>query len=175
MKNVFTPSVAKNLIKRAKNNFRCHPHAPATWKDIFDQLHVFVAINDGFTDNEHAMAMSWMLNDYYGRLYGIDPTFTKTKIGTTEWWLCLEFQAKVVCEADETSLFNLVSHELSHSLDYVIRGKMQETDEKVHDEFFCVLRSFMGGTEDYRFPHRTGLKKRIQTSIKAFGGISIVA
>lgn len=175
MKIAFTPTVAKKLIKRAKNNFRRHPYAPQPWKDTLDQLHVFVAISETITGCEHAMAMSWMLNDYYGKQYGIDPNFAKTRIGRTEWWLCLEFQAKVVCEADGPSLFNLVAHELSHSLDYVIRGKMQETNEESHDEFFRVLMSFMGATEDYRFPYRTGLNKRIQSSIEAFGGVSIVA
>lgn len=175
MKIAFTPTVAKNLIRRAKNNFRRHPYAPQPWKEIFEQLHVFVAINEVFSCDERAMAMSWMLNDFYGKKYGIDPNFAKTKVGKTEWWLCLEFQAKVVCEADGPSLFNLVTHELSHSLDYVIRGKMQETNEESHDEFFRVLMTFMGGTEDYRFPHKVGLNKRIQSSIEAFGGVSIVA
>jgi hypothetical protein len=175
VKIAFTPTIAKKLIKRAKNNFRRHPYAPPNWKDIFDQLHVFVAINEGFSSNAHAMAMSWMLNDYYGKRYGIDPSFAKTKVGKTDWWLCIEFQAKIVCEADGPSLFNLVAHELSHSLDYVIRGKMQDTNEKSHDEFFCVLMSFMGGAENYRFPHKSGLNKRIQSSIDSFGGISIVS
>lgn len=175
MKIAFTPTVAKNLITRAKSNFRKHPHAPQQWKDLFDQLHVFVAITDSIKGCSAAMAMSWMLNDYYGRQYGIDPNFAKTKIGRTEWWLCLEFKAQTVCEADGPSLFNLVAHEVAHSLDYVIRGKMQETNEDSHDEFFRVLMSFMGATEDYRFPHRTGLNKRIQASIDAFGGVSLVA
>lgn len=175
MKIAFTPTVAKNLIQRAKSNFRRHPYAPQQWKDIFDQLHVFVAITESITGCDQAMAMSWMLNDYYGKRYGIDPSFAKTKIGRTEWWLCLEFKAKVVCEADGPSLFNLVAHEITHSLDYVIRGKMQETDEDSHDEFFRVLMSMMGGKEDYRFPYRTGLNKRIQRAIDAFGGPSIVA
>lgn len=138
-------------------------------------MHVFVAITEQIQGNDYAWAMSWMMNDYYGKQYGIDPNFAKTKVGKTDWWLCLEFQAKTVCEADGPSLFNLVAHELTHSLDYVIRGKMQETNEESHDEFFQVLHSWCGATEDYRFPHKSGVNKRIQNSIDAFGGVSIVA
>ncbi len=175
MKVAFTPTIAYNLIKRAKNNFRRHPYAPQIWKDAFDKLHVYVAINEKIPGNPNCLAMSWMLNDYHGASYGIDPTDPKTKVGNKEWWLCLEFQAHTVCESDGPSLFNLVAHEVTHSLDYVIRGKMQETSDEAHDEFFRVLMNMMGATEDYRFPHKSGVYKRVEKSIEAFGGVSIVA
>lgn len=174
MKIAFTPTIAYNLIKRAKNNFRRHPYAPQVWKDIFDKLQIYVAIAETIPESPNCWAMSWLLNDYHGKTYGIDPQAPKTKIGNKEWWLCVEFQINAVCEADGPSLFNLVTHEVAHSLDYVIRGKMQATNEESHDEFFKVLMGMMGGTEDYRFPHKAGVQSRVNKSIDAFYGVSIV-
>jgi hypothetical protein len=174
LKHAFTPAVAYRLIKKAKTNFNRHPYAPQAWKDVFNKLHLFVAINEKSPGFPTAWAASWMLNDYHGKTYGIDPLAPKTKIGKKEWWLCLEFKAWAVCTADGPSLFNLVAHEASHSLDYVIRGKMQEPDES-HDAFFRVLVDMMGGTEDYRFPHQSYVTKRIEQSIDSFYGCSIVA
>lgn len=174
MKNAFTPAVAYRLIEKAKTNFSRHPYAPNAWKAVFNKLHMFVAISEKIPGCPSAWAMAWMLNDYHGKTYGIDPLAPKTKVGKREWWLCLEFQAQAVCMADGPSLFNLVTHEVAHCLDYVIRGKMQEADE-AHDEFFKVLMGMMGGTEDYRFPHYGYVAKRIEKSIDSFYGESIVA
>jgi hypothetical protein len=175
LKIAFTPTIAYNLIKRAKSNFRKCPYAPQVWKDTFDKLHLFVAIAEKIPGYPNCWAMSWMLNDTHGKTYGIDPLIPKTKVGNKEWWLCLEFQIQTVCEADGPSVFNLITHEAAHSLDYGLRGKMQETNEEAHDEFFRVLMTMMGGTENYRFPHKSGVQGRVNKSIDAFYGTSVVA
>ncbi len=175
MKIAFTPQVAYRLIDRAKSNFRNHKYAPKEWKDTFDKLSVYVCVNESIPYYPGALAMSYMLNTVNGRDFGIDPLAPKTKIGGREYWLALEFAIDTVCQADGPSLFNLVCHEVTHSLDYVIRGKMQETNEGSHDEFFRVLMNFMGATEDYRFPHRTKLAYRRKKSIESFGGLGVVA
>ena len=175
MKIAFTPTVAYRFIKKAKANFNRHKFAPKEWKDILAKLKVYVCIEEIIEEDTTCMAMSWMMNDYYGKLYGIDPTDPKTRIGKKDWWLVLGFKAEVACTADSRSLYNLVVHELSHSLDYVIRGKMQPSDSGSHDSFFEVLVSMMGGVEEYRNPYRKALQKRIKKSIASFGGQSVVA
>ena len=65
--------------------------------------------------------------------------------------------------------FNLVAHELAHSLDYVLRDEMQEPS-KSHDAFFQVLFEFMGGKPKYYFPENLGASLREKRTIKSFGG-----
>lgn len=174
MKTAFTPAIAYQFIKRAKANFRNNKVVPQQWKDVLDKLEVYVCISKSLPYYPECYAMSWMLNDHHGRLYGIDPTETKIKIGKSKWWLALEFKAEFVCIADNTSVFNLVAHELAHSLDYVLRQRIQVPSQS-HDNFFKVLESMMGGLDSYRFPHRVGLQKRLAKSIDSFGGTSKVA
>lgn len=174
MKTAFTPAIAYQMIKRAKANFRKNKLAPKEWKEVLDKLDVHVCLAKSIKYYPECWAMSMMLNKYHGKVYGIDPSQSTIKIGRSKWWLAIEFKAEFVCTVDNASVFNLIAHELAHSLDYVIRQKMQEPKES-HDEFFRVLQSLMGGTEDYRFPHRVGVQKRITKSIDSFGGVSRVA
>ena len=171
MKIAFTPEVAYRLIKKAKQNFK-NSGASQEWKDALDKLTVYVSVKESMIlRKQQAWAVAWLVNKSWAKSYGIDPTEPMVKVDGKKWWIVLEFSLDKINTADPKSAFNLVTHELAHALDYVIRGFGNAT----HDAVWSSMHQLMGGDEKYRFPHRTSLAKRNNKSIDTFYGTGIVA
>jgi hypothetical protein len=173
MKTAFTPKIAYQLIAKAKKNFRTNKIAPREWSKVLDTLPIYICVYPVLRQQAYAWSN---LVPFNNTSLGYEIKHN-SKYVTTErkkYWLVHEYSSEVMAKAKDETVFNLVAHELAHSLDYVLRNQMQPLS-KAHDAFFQVLMGFMGGFDRYSFPERKGSSARAKKTIESFGGAGKVA
>lgn len=141
----FTPKVAYRMIDRAKRNFIAYPHdsvAPA-WKKILKTLQVFIVINP-MLKTTHGTACFVPLA-MSRRLFQIPEEYSPITVDGKLGHLVIEINPKIVILSTSQEVFDTLSHELAHCLDFVLRGFYNKTEEQVHDKFWSFLHKRMGG------------------------------
>jgi hypothetical protein len=141
----FTPKVAYRMIDRAKRNFLAYPHDSVNkvWKSILKNLQVFIVINP-FLKTTHGTA-SFVPVALARKLFQIPDEYVPVKVDGRMGYLIIEVNPKLVILSSSKEVFDTLSHELAHCLDFVLRGFYNKTDEQIHDKFWSFLHKRMGG------------------------------
>lgn len=145
LKIAFTPKVAYRMIDRAKRNFLTYPHDSVNkaWKSILKNLQVFIVINP-YLKTSYGNA-SFVPTALGRKLFCIPDEYVPLKVDGRLGYLIIEINPKLVILSTSQEVFDTVSHELAHCLDFVLRGFYNKTEEQVHDKFWSFLHKRMGG------------------------------
>jgi hypothetical protein len=134
------------MIDRAKRNFINYPHdsIPQGWKDILKNLQVFISINPKF--KRTCASAAFMEFKPAIKYFQIPKTFQPVTVDKKLGFLIIEINPKTVILNSCKEVFDTVSHELAHCLDFVLRGYEGKSDKHVHGEFWQFLHKRMGGS-----------------------------
>jgi hypothetical protein len=146
LKIQFTPKVAYRMIERAKRTFINYPCATvkSEWKEILKDLQVFIVINPKLKTT--AATAGFIKTPTARRSFKIPKEYPTTKVDGRNGYLIIEINPKYIVLDPAAEVYDTVSHELAHCLDYKIRGYYARTTASYHDEFWRKLHLRMGGT-----------------------------
>jgi hypothetical protein len=141
----FTPKVAYRMIDRARRTFCKYPHStvPQNWKDAARQLQVFIIINPKLQTTA-GTACFVKVRDAR-TLFQIPDSYPPVRIDGVDGYLIIEINPKQVILDPVSEVYDTVSHEFAHCLDYFLRGWYGRTDSSFHDEYWSFLHKRMGG------------------------------
>lgn len=145
MKIRFTPKVAYRMVDKAKRIFCNYPHntVPLAWKVALRYLRVFIVINPKLQTT--AGTACFVRVRAARKLFQIPKKYPPIKVDGVKGYLIIEINPKLVVLDDAAEVYDTVSHELAHCLDYVLRGWYDRTEASWHDEFWSFLHKRMGG------------------------------
>jgi len=176
MKIAFTPKVAYRMIDRAKRIFCRYPSltVSAEWKATLKQLQVFIVINP-------KLKVTWGTSAFVRtqlarRLFLIPREYPPTEVDNVLGYFIIEINPKLVVISSPCEVYDTLSHELAHCLDFKLRGYNRR--EEFHDEFWSFLHKRMGGDGDefYEGKLTTAFKYTINKAkavIQSFAPIDI--
>lgn len=133
------------LTERAKRNFY-KSDQPDKTKEIFSTLDPHVL----FTDNwrvTYGMAYVVEYQSLDRLLMGFKRSDKRYLVDKKRQHMVTEYSTK--CQFIEPcQLFDVVSHELAHCLDFILRGFVMDRNKRkgFHDDFWARLHQDMGGT-----------------------------
>jgi hypothetical protein len=143
MKIRFTPKVAYRMIERAKRTFCRYPSSTISsdLKATLKQLQVFIVINP-------KLKVTWGTGAFVRirqarRLFKIPKEFPPTKVDSVLGYFVIEINPKLVVISSPCEVYDTLSHELAHCLDFKIRGYYGR--DNFHDEYWSFLHKRMGG------------------------------
>jgi hypothetical protein len=133
------------MIDRAKRTFCRYPCRTISkeWKDILRRLQIHIIMNTRlkttagtaeFVKLKPAHKLFPTLKDY-------PPVIVDNVFG----YLIVEINPKLVVLNPPNEVYDTISHELAHCLDFVIRGCYGRSEIDYHDEFWSFLHKRMGG------------------------------
>ena len=157
MKN-FTKSISQEMIQKAKNNFY-KSNAPKSWKTILKSLKINVILNKKFSST--AGRMSFI--EYYSGMPFKDLTVFEGSLG--KWFI--ELNPKVVVNDSYYEILDLISHELAHTLDFLVNEKSYR---HFHNDNWKYIHKCMGGTTDqfYNKLYYLYNRKNLQTLLRTY-------
>jgi hypothetical protein len=145
LKITFTPKVAYRMIDRAKRTFARYPSRTVSndWKLLLKQLQVFIVINPKLKVT--AGTACFVRVREARNLFAIPKTFPPVMVDGVAGYMIVEINPKIVVLDSPQEVYDTVSHELAHCLDYKIRGWYGREASSFHDEFWSFLHKRMGG------------------------------
>ena len=145
MKIAFTPKVAYRMIDRAKRTFFRYPHRSVSydWKKLLAKLQVFIVINPRLKTT--AGCAAFVRTRSAQRLFDIPKEFKPTLVDNVLGYFIMEINPKLVVGNCPAQVYDTLSHELAHCLDFKIRGYYGKNEADYHDAFWCFLHKRMGG------------------------------
>ena len=166
MKINFTPKVANRMINRAKRTFIKYPHRSVSsdWKKALAALQVFIVINLKLKTT--AGCATFLRLREARRVFQIPDELKPTLVDGVLGYFIIEINPKLVVANSPKEVYDTVSHELAHCLDFKIRGFYGKDDNIFHDEFWSFLHKRMGGNgkrniePDFIFPIVTRVARR---------------
>lgn len=165
MKIAFTPRVAYRMIERAKRIFCRYPSSTVSdeWKERLKQLRVFIVINPKLKST--AGTACFVRVRAARKLFKIPQEFKPNKVDGVPGYFIVEINPKYIILDPPKEVYDTVSHELAHCLDYSIRGWFGRTIP-YHDEFWSFLHKRMGGdgesylqTTKFKYQFKSAQKK----------------
>jgi hypothetical protein len=114
-----------------------------SWKSILKNLQVFIVINP-YLKTSYGNA-SFVPIALGRKLFQIPTEYVPIKVDGRMGYLIIEINPKLVILSTSQEVFDTISHELAHCLDFVLRGFYNKTDEQIHDKFWSFLHKRMGG------------------------------
>jgi hypothetical protein len=133
------------MVDRAKRIFSNYPSRTVSkdWKDILNNLQVFIVINPKL---QTTAGTACFVRTREGRnLFSIPKTFAPLKVDGVYGYMIIEINPKLIVLHSPSEVYDTVSHELAHCLDYKIRGWYSRSDRSFHDDFWSFLHKRMGG------------------------------
>jgi hypothetical protein len=134
------------MIERAKRTFINYPSKTVLneWKVALKRLQVFIVINEKLkTTGGTAGFIEYTKGK---RLFKIPDQFKPCIVDNACGFLIIEINPKLIILYTPKEVCNILSHELAHCLDFVLRGWDNGREEKsFHDEFWSFLHKRMGG------------------------------
>lgn len=145
MKITFTPKVAYRMIDRAKRIFCRYPCKTISdeWKTKLKNLQVFIVINPKL---QVTAGTAGFIRIREGRkLFKIPKESVPTKVDGVLGYFIIEINPKLIILDPPSEVYDTISHELAHCLDFILRGFYGKTEESFHDDFWIFLHKRMGG------------------------------
>ena len=145
MKIAFTPKVANRMINRAKRTFIRYPcrSVSSDWKKALAALQVFIVINLKLKTT--AGCATFLRLREARRVFQIPDELKPTLVDGVLGYFIMEINPKLIVASTPKEVYDTVSHELAHCLDFKIRGFYGKDDNVFHDEFWSFLHKRMGG------------------------------
>ena len=134
------------MINRAKRAFCSYPHHTVSkeWKTTLKRLQVHIILNEYLRTT--AGTCSFVRSKTAKKLFNISESDYKPLfINGVYGHIIIELNPKSLILDSPEEVYDTVSHELAHALDFAIRGyyKSNKTD---HDEFWTFIHRRMGGS-----------------------------
>lgn len=177
MKIRFTPKVAYRMIERAKRIFCRYPHKSISsdLKATLKQLQVFIVINP-------KLKVTWGNSAFVKikqarRLFKIPKEYPPTEVDNVLGYFIIEINPKLVIISSPKEVYDTLSHELAHCLDFKIRGYYGR--DEFHDEFWSFLHKRMGGDGEEFYEGKSTIAIKYTTNktkavIQSFASIDII-
>jgi hypothetical protein len=169
----FTPKVAYRMVERAKRTFIRYPCKTIKdeWKEILKNLQVFIVINPKLKTT--AATAGFIRTPTARRAFKIPKEYPTTRIDGRYGYLIIEINPKYIILDSAAEVYDTVSHEVAHCLDYAIRGFYGRSDASYHDDFWRKLHLRMGGTGEAFIDAKSKLamnvtKRRAKEITKSF-------
>lgn len=132
MKN-FNKAIADKMIQKAKNNFYKSP-TPNDWKAKLKELKIIIKLNPRFTSTAGMM----IFDDYYSGMPFDNISTFNGNLG--KWTIILN--PKNIIRDPYKEVFQVVSHELAHALDFIVNKNAQRN---FHNPIWKYIHKAMGG------------------------------
>lgn len=177
MKIRFTPKVAYRMIERAKRIFCRYPHKSISsdLKATLKQLQVFIVINP-------KLKVTWGTGAFVRirqarRLFKIPKEYPPTEVDCVLGYFIIEINPKLVVISSPKEVYDTLSHELAHCLDFKIRGYYGR--DEFHDEFWSFLHKRMGGDGEQFYEGKSTIAfeyttKKAERVVQSFASIDII-
>lgn len=145
MKINLTEKVIERMICRSKINFYNNSNN-SEHKKLLETVPVYIYLSNRMTNT---LGMAWCARYYQNKniikKLGIKRDDKKVKINGINCFPILQLN-KVELQMWESKMaFDIVSHEMAHILDFLIRGYWKNAPERCHDEFWKTIHTQMGG------------------------------
>ena len=133
------------MINRAKRIFINYAHRSVSsdWKKALAALQVFIVINLKLKTT--AGCATFLRLREARRVFQIPDELKPTLVDGVLGYFIIEINPKLVVASTPKEVYDTVSHELAHCLDFKIRGYFGKDDDAFHDEFWSFLHKRMGG------------------------------
>ena len=176
MKIRFTPKVAYRMIERAKRTFCRYPSLTVSeeWKATLKQLQVFIVINP-------KLKVTWGTGSFVKtqlarRLFKIPKEYPPTEVDCVLGYFIIEINPKLVVISSPKEVYDTLSHELAHCLDFKLRGYSGRVE--FHDELWSFLHKRMGGDGEEFYEEKSTLSIKYTTNktkavIQSFAPVDI--
>jgi hypothetical protein len=133
MKN-FNKIISQEMLQKAKENFY-KSDAPTSWKNKLKPLKVIIQLNPRLSETAGKM----FFEDYYPGISLDNLTQFNGKLGK---WI-IELNPKVILTDSPKQIFDLISHELAHTLDFLVN---EDSQRHFHNATWKYIHKCMGGT-----------------------------
>jgi len=145
MRTKLTHSYIEDLIKRAKCNF-LKSDQPDKIKEIIMDLNPHILFRQGWRTT-YGMASAIEYQSYDRLIMGFKRNDPRYNIDTKKQHLVIEV-SDMCQEIKAGEVFELVSHELAHCLDFILRGYILNRKKRkgYHDDYWSNLHRNMGGS-----------------------------
>ena len=133
------------MINRAKRTFIRYPSRSVSpdWKHALAGLQVFIVINLKLKTT--AGCATFMRQRAARKVFQIPKELKPTLVDDVLGYFIMEINPKLVVAGTPKEVYDTVSHELAHCLDFKIRGFFGKDDNSFHDHFWSFLHKRMGG------------------------------
>lgn len=133
-----------NIINEVKEIFR-ESDAPNEYKDVLDSIHPFIIFDD-------------IGNGIYGRAYlghskmfevveyGISNIIPSIQYEGRKCWHIIELSSIFLNKRNRVNLYDTVSHELAHLLEFRINGYNKRKHYRYHNKVWKQIHRWMGGS-----------------------------
>ena len=143
MKIEVTHKVIERMIERSKRNFLRSSSFSYEMKKLVSELHVFVIFNERL--KTAAGQANTLTRREAEKMPALDKRIKKFYIDYSRKFLIIEINKKFAQRRSTHELFDTVSHELAHCVDFVIRGHISRKN-RWHDKFWREIHQAMGGS-----------------------------
>ena len=142
MKIEVTHKVIERMIERSKRNFVQSSSFSYEIKKLVKNLRVFIIFNDRLkTTAGQADAITY--NQAKKKPF-LDKRYKRFLVDSARKFLIIEINKKLAQKQEADEVFDTVSHELAHCVDFVIRGYISR-EKPYHDKFWSTIHKAMGG------------------------------
>lgn len=134
-----------NIIKDVKKVFN-HSEAPSEYKDTLNSINPFIILNVMQESNilgraylGHSRTLEVVEHDIHESIPNI--VFEGRKC-----WHIIELNSCTLNKRNKTELYDTVSHELAHLLEFRINGYNNRKHYRYHNKVWKQLHRWMGGS-----------------------------
>jgi predicted SprT family Zn-dependent metalloprotease len=133
------------MISRSKKNFAKSFFYGSDVKRFVKKLRVIVRFNKRLRSIAgQAYVISY--KDLLKLIKKVDKRIRYYCIETSKDYLIIELNKKLLTKKSKKFLFDTVSHELAHCVDFILRGYVKNTKRKqFHDYYWKAIHISMGG------------------------------
>ncbi len=159
------------MIDRAKRTFCRYPCRTVSedWKAILRKLQIHIIMNTRLKTTAGTAEFVRLRPAH--RLFPTLKDFQPTIVENVPGYLIVEINPKLVVLNPPNEVYDTVSHELAHCLDFVIRGYYGKSEKEYHDEFWSFLHKRMGGNGS-QFIEKTTLDYQLRRVAKDAGELA---
>ena len=147
MKIKVTEKVVQRMIDRAKRNFM-KSKQPREHKNILGNVEIFVIFNKKLGRRTYGLAYALNYQSDYRISIGLTRKHKRYLIDGRRQHLVIELNPGLNQKCVAAEVFDTVSHELAHCLDFILRGYIMDRNRRkgFHDEIWKDIHKAMGGS-----------------------------
>jgi predicted SprT family Zn-dependent metalloprotease len=143
MKKKITFSLLQRMVEVSKKNFIKSTLFSFEIKKLVKDLRVFIIFNNRLkTTVGQADAITYLEAK---KRDDIDKRYKRFLVDSSRKFLIIEINKELSQTQSEKEVFDTVSHELAHCVDFVIRG-YKSRKKRYHDSYWRTLHKAMGGS-----------------------------
>lgn len=131
------------MVDRSKRNFLKSNFFSPELKKLVKNLRVFIVFNNKL---KTTLGQADSITHYQAKKRkDIDKRYKSFKVDSCKKFLIIEINKSKAQKQKTKEIFDTVSHEFAHCVDFVIRGHVSRKNQ-FHDSFWKNLHQAMGGS-----------------------------